>query len=400
MSAAAAAPETGGAQRIATIDGLRGIAVLLVVWYHVWQISWQSAVVPVLGWSLQPVAETGWLGVELFFFISGFVLTVPFVQARLRGTPPPGWRHFFGRRFVKIVPSYALCIAVALAIGYQTYGHAWGGGARRGVPPAVHPQLVRRDARLDQQRDVVARASRSSSTCSSRCWCSRSCGARCSPRVAMAVVANAWRIWALAANHYFLLQRESQLPAYADLFAAGMLCAYAYVALAANAELVERRRWAFSLLMAAGVAVCWMLVLNCFGIAHDQKEWPEPWEVHYRTLLACAIGATALGSLFAVRPLQALLVNPPLLFLAAISYNLYLWHQLIARELLMHRWPPYAGADAHDDRAWQLAFAVVAPLAAIAVAGVVTYGFERPLLRLRRRRPVPHGRLAAAPRRP
>ncbi|MBV8643233.1 MAG: acyltransferase, partial [Candidatus Eremiobacteraeota bacterium] len=50
--------------RIATIDGLRGIAVVLVVWYHVWQVSWQSAVVPVLNVSFQPLAETGWLGVE------------------------------------------------------------------------------------------------------------------------------------------------------------------------------------------------------------------------------------------------------------------------------------------------------------------------------------------------
>jgi len=175
--------------------------------------------------------------------------------------------------------------------------------------------------------------------------------------------------------------------------AAGMLCAYASVVLALHPERVERKRWVFSLLMIAGIAGFWMLVRSCFGIAHDQKEWPEPWKVEHRTLVALAIGATALGSLFAFRLLQAVLANPVLLFLAAISYNLYLWHQPIARELLAHRLPPFVTADPHEDHAWQLAFAFVAIPVAIAVSALITYGFERPLLRVRGR---PEGRAVQA----
>ena len=75
--------------RIATIDGLRGIAIAAVVWFHLWQISWTWAFVPYTSISLQPLAEAGFLGVALFFFISGFVLMLPYAQAHLAGTPRP-----------------------------------------------------------------------------------------------------------------------------------------------------------------------------------------------------------------------------------------------------------------------------------------------------------------------
>src|ERR1700736_550166 len=107
--------------RIATIDGLRGIAIAAVVWFHLWQISWTWAIIPYTNISLQPIAEAGFLGVALFFFISGFVLMLPYAQAHLAGTPWPALSHFFGRRFLKIVPSYVLAIAVMIALGYQTY---------------------------------------------------------------------------------------------------------------------------------------------------------------------------------------------------------------------------------------------------------------------------------------
>ena len=58
-------------------------------------------------------SETGFIGVPLFFFLSGFVISFPFVRALVGGTAPPSWSHFACRRFIKIVPSYVLSIAVA-----------------------------------------------------------------------------------------------------------------------------------------------------------------------------------------------------------------------------------------------------------------------------------------------
>jgi len=100
--------------RLGVLDGLRGIAVLMVVWYHVWQISWLAAPLPVL----QFIPEGGFIGVDIFFFISGFVISYPFVQATLEGKRRPTWGHFAYRRAIKIVPSYFLSIVLMYAIGY------------------------------------------------------------------------------------------------------------------------------------------------------------------------------------------------------------------------------------------------------------------------------------------
>jgi peptidoglycan/LPS O-acetylase OafA/YrhL len=90
----------------------------------------------------------------------------------------------------------------------------------------------------------------------------------------------------------------------------------------------------------------------------------------------------ALGSLASPRWWQILLDNAPMRFLATISYNLYLYHQIVARELLWHHLPPYSG-NPHDDTKWQARYTELAFALAIAVAMAATYLFERPLLQLK-----------------
>jgi peptidoglycan/LPS O-acetylase OafA/YrhL len=370
--------------RVATIDGLRGIAILAVVWYHVWQVSWQSAVVPLVNVSLQPIAETGFLGVDLFFFISGFVLMLPYAHAHLTGAPRPSLRHFASRRFLKIVPSYVLAIAVMIAAGIQTYAH-WSDAVRDvGFHLLfIHDWFGVTNGSID-----------------SVMW---SLGAEAQFYVlfpllvlvfvrapllttaALFAVGNAWRIWCMFSNHYFYAQKLEQLPAYVDFFAAGMLCAFAYVAIATRRPQLAEQRWAFTALSIAGFVALWLIVANCYDHRGD-NPWPETWKIEWRSVLALAFLATALGSLFAVRAYQRVLANPALLFLAAISYNLYLWHQPLARMLVKLHVPPYWTEDPHFDPQWMFAFAFVALPVALGVAALITYGFEQPILRLGRRR--------------
>ena len=88
-------------------------------------------------------------------------------------------------------------------------------------------------------------------------------------------------------------------------------------------------------------------------------------------------------SLFAVPTWQRGLGNPALLFLSAISYNLYLWHQVVARALRDAHVPPWAGANEHADSAWGLTATGVSFAVAIVVAWALTHFVERPLLRAR-----------------
>lgn len=361
--------------RLGVLDGLRGIAVLLVLWYHVWEISW-LATPPWLAF----LPATGFIGVHLFFFLSGFVISYPFIRARLRETPPPTWGQFAWRRFIKIVPSYVLSIGSAYAIGYAQvqpnastlpdlithllFVHTWFPD-RYGTIDGVLWTLA-----VEVEFDCVFPL----------IW---ACFKRSPWLTASGMIAIAW-IWriALARCCYetYFAQWEENLPGYLDIFAFGMIAALLFVRFGERWR-SSRATYLAPIVAIAGGYVLIQLLESLYAFSfHDQ--WAGVWQINNRPLLGAAFAIIALGSLSSPRSWQAVLDNPPLRFLATISYNLYLYHQMVARELLAHHIPPYSG-DPHYERAWQERYTAYATALAIALATLATYAFERPLLRLK-----------------
>ncbi|GHB54845.1 hypothetical protein GCM10010347_25890 [Streptomyces cirratus] len=73
MTNAGGSPDAG--IRLSALDGIRFVAALMVVFYHYFALAsaWgrpASAVFP----TAHAAAEYGWLGVEVFFLVSGFVI--------------------------------------------------------------------------------------------------------------------------------------------------------------------------------------------------------------------------------------------------------------------------------------------------------------------------------------
>lgn len=361
--------------RLGVLDGLRGIAVLLVLWYHVWEISWLPAPLS----SLQFIPETGFVGVDLFFFISGFVIVYPFVRARARGAAPMTWAHFAYRRMMKIVPSYVLSIVVLIAIGYAQFSspgdavrqvvthllfvHTWFSDTYGGINGVLWTLAVEVEFYVIFPLLWWA--------FSRRPWITVA---------AMTAITIAYREQAVACClHTHAEQLIYNLPGYLDVFAAGMIGAHLFVALHDRAEPMRFR--AIATAVAIGGFVFLTLLMQNLWSTRLQDEWSTVWQVQNRTLVAVAFLAMGLGSLLAVPVWQRLLANPILLFFAAISYNLYLYHQALARELLAWHFPPYRG-DPHLDPPWQQSYTAIAFAVTILQATVVTYAFERPLLRI------------------
>lgn len=98
--------------RIPTVQGLRGLAALVVVFDHVVHKDWG-----LWAWSQQNH------GITLFALLTGFLLSAPFLRARLEGRPPPGALGFLRARAVRIYPGYWVALAgAALLIGLQRMG--------------------------------------------------------------------------------------------------------------------------------------------------------------------------------------------------------------------------------------------------------------------------------------
>jgi peptidoglycan/LPS O-acetylase OafA/YrhL len=89
--------------RMPTLDGIRGIAVLLVVYHNAGsaQVRADSRIMKAVFYT----HAWGWVGVQLFFALSGFLITGILLEAR--GTNHlEAIRWFWGRRALRIFPLY------------------------------------------------------------------------------------------------------------------------------------------------------------------------------------------------------------------------------------------------------------------------------------------------------
>lgn len=85
-----------GTQRNMSLDGLRGVAVLLVLLHH------------------HGLLKPGWIGVDLFFVLSGFLIT----RILRRTTKDRSyWSEFWVKRATRILPPFLVLLCVATAFG-------------------------------------------------------------------------------------------------------------------------------------------------------------------------------------------------------------------------------------------------------------------------------------------
>jgi peptidoglycan/LPS O-acetylase OafA/YrhL len=99
--------------RVESLDGLRGIAIGLVLLFHCFLFDPQS----IWSSSLRRVFGIGWIGVDLFFVLSGYLITGILIRMRDK---PYYFRNFYARRALRIFPAYYLMLMlIFLGAGLQ-----------------------------------------------------------------------------------------------------------------------------------------------------------------------------------------------------------------------------------------------------------------------------------------
>lgn len=110
--------------RLDYIDGLRGLAVLMVIITH----TWTTNGAPALSFHihhhsivLAALPAVGYIGVDLFLVLSGFCLAYPFMRnPNYRGRITVA--EFWKRRYLRIAPAYYVSIALVFVF-YIVVGH-------------------------------------------------------------------------------------------------------------------------------------------------------------------------------------------------------------------------------------------------------------------------------------
>jgi peptidoglycan/LPS O-acetylase OafA/YrhL len=97
-------------KRLTSLDGLRGIAILAVIAEHTLRLFHPTSALSRLWAAFQ---ESSWAGVDLFFVLSGFLITGILLDSR---DDKRYFLNFYARRTLRIFPLYYAVLVVAILI--------------------------------------------------------------------------------------------------------------------------------------------------------------------------------------------------------------------------------------------------------------------------------------------
>lgn len=148
----AAVVDARSTTRVAALDGVRGAAIFIVLVHNAgFVLRGSTAVLPKIA---SAITVTGWIGVQLFFVLSGFLITGILMDAR---GSPRFFRTFYLRRTLRIFPLYYIFLAAAFLLvplaaelpswsatahrnqwWYWLYASNWGSPLGHDVPGLSH----------------------------------------------------------------------------------------------------------------------------------------------------------------------------------------------------------------------------------------------------------------------
>lgn len=374
--------------RLPGLDLLRAIAVAWVMLFH-------SYIVGGLGPAFDPIAESGWIGVDLFFVLSGFLIGGQVLAPLARGEALR-FGDFYRRRAYRVLPAYLAVLGLYFA---------WPGFREvEGLAPMWQFLAFTLNLNIDYAHE------RAFSHAWSLCveehfylvfplaawWLSRRpsaarFAAACIAIVAFGMALRGW-IWlyemapvrgieGVARSFGQRFIEDIYYPTWTRLD--GLLAGVALAAIRAYRPALWARLTARANALTLGGLVVVAAVVALFqdrvGFAATTFGYPL---LSFGLALLVAAGAASGGVLARLRV-------PGGAWLAAASYSLYLVHKPIFHLVQTH-------AGAWLDGGGVPAFVVYA-MATLAGGALLHYAIERPFLRLRDRRVAMRGAPATAP---
>jgi peptidoglycan/LPS O-acetylase OafA/YrhL len=101
--------------RIPELDGIRGIAIGMVFFYHLYSGTVVAPMRSTLAYAMT-LSRLTWSGVDLFFVLSGFLIGGILLDNR---DATNYFKTFYVRRFLRIVPLYFICLAVLYLLMHE-----------------------------------------------------------------------------------------------------------------------------------------------------------------------------------------------------------------------------------------------------------------------------------------
>jgi len=315
-------------ERDTALDGWRAIAALLIVFCH-------------CGSDLRrpPFVVFGFSGVHLFFVLSGYLISKPYLACLIAGQPLPSWRRYALRRFTRIYPAFIVALAfytlmrvaahlhppsTASLISHALLVFNWGDRADFFSLNAVMWSLaieVQFYVILPMAAGIAARVASDN-------------GQRAALMIIIGFVLVGLVSRALEYSTSPFGTVRFRLPfSFLDLFAMGILAGYVELTYGTWLRLQLASRWVLGI--SAGVSV---LALNNWALAGGSFDWFTPPSIQHACLYPIGLCAAFALLLLVLRSRTRhhvpALTSRVAIFLGQISYSVYLYHIAVEYTLL------------------------------------------------------------------
>lgn|SRR5215472_39045 len=374
-------PDNGAMTSMPALDGLRALAVGLVLLFHAW--NQQPDFLAAGQWEERYPMYYARTGVHLFFVLSGFLLFLPYARWLLHEGGRPSAARFYKRRALRVGPAYLVCLTVLTLAGPRTLAAAADWLLHTTFLFNLLPQSM---FTINGVFWTMAVEVQFYLLLPALAWLTYALSSRTGPLKATVTLVACLTAISFASslagrsldpgNDRVLLTGllgPRSVTYFLSVFGAGIGCSVAYAHLSrsrsAKPSEASRLMWAGSGIFLLGVGLGTALVFTS-AISASFGRNSLFGLVYASVLFGILFGAPLLRRPFELRPVR---------FLGLISYSFYLWHLVVLAALM----PSLHHLANSTDR---LALGVVASLlGAVPIAYLSYLLSERPFIGARRR---------------
>lgn len=362
---------------IKVLDGVRAIAIIIIVWYHFWQQSWIYFHIGSVNLDFLP--RYGYLLVDMMILLSSFCLFLPYARSMVYHDEIPNTKKFYRNRITRIVPSYLLSMLISIIFMLISSKNI-------SFPFFLKDTLTHLFFVHNLFPSII-----SSTNYIGVLW-------------TVALEVQFYLIFPILAKKfmkhpiitYFVMMIIGitstiviHFTATTDnisllvnnpltffmVYANGMMGCYLYIKYTKN-----KKRNIIKDLIFAIISISCIFIYKylCSTISLDIQKW----QIDYRILLSFLFIIFIISSILSIKYYRFLFENKLMKFIALISYNLYIYHQFIAVKLKEFQIPYWSGdipPNILGDSKWQREYFILCIIVSIIIAIICTYFVEKPV---------------------
>ncbi len=364
-------------KHIKVLDGIRALAIMIIVWYHIWQQSW---LIPNIGTiSLDFIPRYGFLLVDMMILISAFCLFIPYARAMVYKEKMPKTKDFYIKRMAKIFPSYFASMIIIIIfliitnkIQFNTFFfkdtimhiffvHNWSTDTILYTNYIGALWTVAIEVQFYLLFPIIAKCFTKKPTLTYA--------------ITMIVGVICSCIIQTTATNETLPYYVNHFLTFIPVFANGILASWFYITYTKNKKRTNISDISFTLISII-LLLSYRYLIKSIGFNNVQE-----WQLVNRYFLSWIFTGFVVSTCLSIKLYRKIFDNKIMKFIALISFNLYIYHSFIAIKLKEFRIPFYSGdtpPNMTGNRTWQWQYTILCFVIAIIVAIIMTYLIEKP----------------------